>query len=80
MERMKKRGRNEESTVGLDYLTELHDYHESWLTKLTTTPVLIIENDNDDNWYQVIDQVNNFVEYSSQLTKTNNQQVDNLDV
>eukprot|EP00899_Mesostigma_viride_P023196 jgi/Mesvir1/4060/Mv25218-RA.1 len=30
MERMKRRGRPEEATVGLDYLTRLHCQHESW--------------------------------------------------
>lgn len=30
---MKVRGRNEESTVSLNYLTELHNLHEDWLIK-----------------------------------------------
>lgn len=32
-ERMKVRGRNEESTVSLSYLQQLHDLHENWLIK-----------------------------------------------
>lgn len=30
-ERMKIRGRDEESTVSFEYLKELHDLHENWL-------------------------------------------------
>lgn len=30
---MKVRGRDEESTVSLKYLTELHNLHEDWLIK-----------------------------------------------
>lgn len=30
-ERMKKRGRSEESTVPLEYLHQLHELHENWL-------------------------------------------------
>jgi thymidine kinase len=60
MERMKERARNEESSVPLDYLEELHQYHEDWLSKWTTTPVLIIDNNNDNDWDNVIKQINNF--------------------
>jgi len=61
MKRMTERARNEESSVPLDYLTELHDYHENWLSKWTTTPVLIVDNENDDDWNTVLDQVNQFI-------------------
>ena len=61
MERMKERARNEESSVPLDYLKELHDYHENWLSKWTTTPVLIVDNENDNDWNTVLDQVNQFI-------------------
>lgn len=30
-ERMKARGRSEETSVSLDYLKQLHDLHEDWL-------------------------------------------------
>lgn len=30
-ERMKKRGRSEESLVPLEYLQQLHELHENWL-------------------------------------------------
>jgi deoxyadenosine/deoxycytidine kinase len=61
MERMTQRARNEESSVPLDYLKELHDYHENWLSKWTTTPVLIVDNENDNDWNTVLDQVNQFI-------------------
>lgn len=61
MERMTERARNEESSVPLDYLKELHDYHENWLSKWTTTPVLIVDNENDNEWNTVLDQVNQFI-------------------
>ena len=31
MNRMKQRSRNEETTVGIEYLQDLHQRHESWL-------------------------------------------------
>lgn len=53
--RIKKRGRVEEETIGLDYLKGLNDYHDSWL--LSEPNVVIIdceeefENDTDKhNW------------------------------
>lgn len=61
MERMKERARNEESSVPLEYLKELHDYHESWLSNWTATPLLIVDNENDNDWNNVLNQVNNFI-------------------
>ena len=53
--RIKKRGRVEEETIGLDYLKGLNDYHDTWL--LSEPNVVVIdceeefENDNDKhNW------------------------------
>ena len=61
MERMKTRARDEESSVPFEYLKEIHDNHEEWLSQWTTTPILTIDNDIDDDWDNVIEQVNNFV-------------------
>lgn len=61
MDRMKERARNEESCVPLEYLKELHDYHENWLSKWTATPILIVDNENDNDWDNVLNQVNNFI-------------------
>jgi len=59
-ERIKKRGRVEEETIGLDYLNRLNDYHDSWL--LSEPNVVVIdceeefENDtNKHNW--IINQI-----------------------
>lgn len=48
-ERMKARGRPEESSVTLEYLQQLHDSHERWLMtndeKFNTIPVLVLNAD-----------------------------------
>lgn len=48
-ERMKARGRPEESSVSLEYLQQLHDSHERWLMsndeKFNTIPVLVLDAD-----------------------------------
>lgn len=50
-ERLKKRNREEESTVPLSYLTTLHDLHEDWLVKQTSgrvpAPVLVLDANKD---------------------------------
>ena len=55
--RLQKRGRNEESSVSLDYLTSLHERHEDWLIEkkkslklhpsLENTPILVLDCDED---------------------------------
>ncbi len=60
-ERMKKRSRNEESGVPLEYLQELHNYHEEWIDNIDNVPVLVIDNTYDDNWDEVMSKVNNFL-------------------
>lgn len=48
-ERMKARGRPEESNVSLEYLQQLHDSHERWLMsndeKFNEIPVLVLDAD-----------------------------------
>ena len=46
-DRLKKRQRSEESTVPLDYLRRLHEYHENWLLNEKDTPVCILNVDDD---------------------------------
>ncbi len=52
--RLKKRNRNEEATVSLEYITKIHQKHEEWLFEkkeisslLSQVPVLILECDAD---------------------------------
>ena len=59
-ERMNKRGRNEESTVMIEYLEEIHNKHEEWLHSWDKTKVLIINNNNDNDWNTII---NNIIKY-----------------
>lgn len=44
-ERIKKRGREEEKNITLDYLKKIHNYHENWLLNLED--ILIIDCDKD---------------------------------
>ncbi len=53
-ERLKKRNRNEEVAVSLDYITRLHTKHEEWLVEkkgiipsLAQVPVLVLDCDAD---------------------------------
>jgi deoxycitidine kinase len=61
MDRINKRGREEETNISLDYLTDLHKYHEDWINNWTETPVIILNNEVDNNWGMLIDQINNFI-------------------
>jgi deoxyadenosine/deoxycytidine kinase len=67
MERMNKRGRNEEASVPIEYLNEIHNYHEDWLNNWFSTPKIIIDNDDDDNWDNILKQVYTFINYNAQM-------------
>lgn len=69
LDRIHERGRYEESTVSLKYLNEIHDYHEEWLCNCTQTPILIIDNNNNNDWNNVLNKVNQFIGLK---TNTNN--------
>ncbi len=75
-DRLRKRSRTEESSVPLDYLTQLHQRHEDWLVHkkpnveiapcLNNVPVLIVDCDQDfesDHEYcqTIISQVKEFI-------------------
>ena len=60
-ERINTRGRLEESTIPIEYLRDLHYRHEEWLTTWTKTPVLIVDNELDDNWENILEQIDAFI-------------------
>ena len=61
LERINSRGRPEENNISLDYLTQLHNYHEDWLNKSTDIPVIIVDNENDNDWESLLNNVNNII-------------------
>ncbi len=65
LERIKSRHRLEEDSIPIDYLKELHDRHNNWIYNWTKTPVLIINNEEDNQWTNILQQVNNFVNSSN---------------
>ena len=60
-ERMNIRGRSEESTVSLEYLQSIHNNHEEWLNKWDKTKLLVIDNDKDNDWNNIIEEIKNFI-------------------
>ena len=59
LERINKRSREEENTISLDYIKKLHNYHEEWLQNWKETPVLIIDNEKDDDYTNILNKVIN---------------------
>lgn len=46
-ERIKKRARNAEGVIPLEYLTDLHNKHEKWLMSLPEDEVLVLDGNKD---------------------------------
>jgi deoxyadenosine/deoxycytidine kinase len=67
LERIRERARHEESTVSLEYLNEIHNYHEEWLIDWKQTPILVIDNNNDNDWNNVLEKVNEFTGLKSNI-------------
>lgn len=60
-ERINKRNRSEEDNIPLEYLKELDDRHNNWLFNWNKTPVLVIDNEQDDNWENVLSKIYKFI-------------------
>ena len=63
-QRINKRGREEEQTISLEYLTDLRKYHEAWLMDKTKDNVIVIDCDREfesdlDYQLEIINQVEN---------------------
>ncbi len=52
MERIKKRSRNGESSISMEYLTALHNKHEEWLTDHVNVIVIDVSKDMDEIEYK----------------------------
>ena len=61
-ERINKRNRTEEDNIPLEYLKELDDRHNNWLLNWNKTPVLVIDNEKDDQWDDILSKIYKFVE------------------
>jgi len=61
LERIKHRHRSEEDSIPLDYLKELDDRHNNWILNWDKTPVLVIDNEEDNQWNKILDNVQNFI-------------------
>ena len=64
-ERMNIRARNEESSVPIEYLKEIHSNHEEWIHTWKKTRVLVVDNEKDNNWVDIINQVETFIKNKS---------------
>jgi len=63
LERIIKRGRNEENKIPIEYLEKLNTYHDEWFDNWKETPLLIIDNNEDNNWINIISKIKNFTNY-----------------
>lgn len=65
---MQRRGRPEESSVSLEYLTQIHDSYEKWLVTCDPSslpaPVLVVDVNNDLNTVKVNVRPRKYCKYS----------------
>lgn len=71
-ERIIKRNRTEEDSIPIDYLRELDDRHNKWLLNWDKTPVLIIDNEEDEQWDNILEKVYKFIGSGEQIYKNKN--------
>jgi len=61
LERIKSRHRNEETNIPLEYLQELNDRHDKWLNNHNKTSVLMIDNEIDNNWDDILNKITEYI-------------------
>ena len=54
------RSRDGEDGIPVEYLSQLHKYHEDWISN-TTIPVYILNTEEDNNTIPHLESVNSFV-------------------
>jgi deoxyadenosine/deoxycytidine kinase len=64
LERISQRGRNEENKIPIEYLNKLNAYHDEWFDNWKETPLLVIDNNEDSNWEEILNKINNFTNYN----------------
>ena len=64
LERISQRGRNEENKIPIEYLNKLSLYHDEWFDNWKETPLLVIDNNEDNNWVEILNKINNFTKYN----------------
>jgi deoxyadenosine/deoxycytidine kinase len=56
-ERIKKRHRDEESTIPFEYIKRLHEYHENWIMNEVDIPIVVLDASKDfKNNNKVLDE------------------------
>jgi len=65
LERINNRGRDEENKIPIEYLEKLNMYHDKWFDDWKETPLLIIDNDEDNNYLNIMNKINVFTKYDN---------------
>jgi deoxyadenosine/deoxycytidine kinase len=64
-QRIKKRNRHEEESIPLEYIKQVHEFHEKWILEQTEIPVIVLDASKDfENDREIL------YEYISQIKET----------